>query len=117
MKQDLLKLAGGAAFDRQALSQVVSKNYGSAGYSLRRITRDQTQKLIAQLNQQRQADVGVTHYVWRTSEDERVRPSHRRNNGREFAGRSPPPATGHPGNDIQCRCTADPILVRPRVRR
>ena len=102
MKRDLLKLAGGAAFDRQALAQIVSKNYGSAGYNLRRITRDQTQKLIAQLNQQRQADVGVTHYIWRTSEDERVRPSHRRNNGNEFAWAQPPVQTGHPGNDIQC---------------
>lgn len=117
MKRDLRRLASSAAFDQSELRKMVARNYGSAGYNLRRITRDQTSKLVGQLNEVRQRDVGITHYVWRTSEDERVRPAHRRNNGREFAWTTPPFATGHPGAAIQCRCNADPVLVRPRVRR
>ena len=116
MKRDLGRLATTKAFDQQAVRAIVGGAYGSAGYNLRRITRDQTSKLIGQLNEERQTNIGITHYVWRTSEDERVRPTHRRNNGVQFAWNSPPIRTGHPGNDIQCRCTADPVLVPTRRR-
>ena len=36
-------------FDRQALSRVLSAEFQSAGYNLRRLTRDQTGKAIGQL--------------------------------------------------------------------
>ncbi len=49
----------------------------------------------------------TTHYIWRTSGDEKVRPSHAANNGKIFAWKNPP-ATGHPGQDYNCRCWADP---------
>ena len=76
-------------------------------YRPRLIARDQMNKLTGALNQIRQEDVGIREYTWRTSHDERVRPSHRANNGRVFSW-SKPPATGHPGEDIQCRCVAEP---------
>ena len=97
-------------FNQQRLSQLLAQEYKSSGYNLRRLTRDQTQKLNADLNQLRQQQVGVTHYIWRTSEDERVRPTHEDNNGKEFAWASPPLATGHPGNDVQCRCSSEPQI-------
>jgi Phage Mu protein F like protein len=43
-------------------------------------------------------------YIWRTSEDEKVRPSHAANNGKIFSRSSPPP-TGNPEDDFNCRCT------------
>lgn len=46
-------------------------------------------------------------YVWRTREDEKVRPSHAANDGVIFAWDTPPP-TGHPGEDFGCRCIAEP---------
>lgn len=49
----------------------------------------------------------TTHYIWRTQGDENVRSSHAANNGQVFA-RDDPPATGHPGEDYGCRCTAEP---------
>lgn len=52
-------------------------------------------------------DRATTHYIWRTRDDERVRPSHAANNGKIFAWDNPPP-TGHPGEDYGCRCTAEP---------
>lgn len=48
-------------------------------------------------------------YVWRTRRDERVRASHRANDGRIFDW-DDPPATGHPGEDYGCRCRAVPYV-------
>jgi len=75
------------------------------------IARDQVSKLNGNLNQVRQQDIGITGYTWRTSEDERVRESHADNDGKHFEW-SNPPSTGHPGYDVNCRCTADPDMSR-----
>ncbi len=85
------------------------------------IARDQTGKLNGQLTQRRQTQASVTHYFWQDSRDERVRgnpgglypkaiPSHWDRNGRRFAW-DEPPAGGHPGQDYNCRCTAQPDLT------
>lgn len=47
-------------------------------------------------------------YIWRTQEDNRVRPSHAANNGKVFSYNKIPP-TGHPGEDYYCRCYAEEI--------
>jgi len=73
----------------------------------RLIARDQVGKLNGQLTKLRQEELGLTRYVWRTVGDERVRASHRANDGEVFSW-DKPPATGHPGEDIQCRCYAEP---------
>lgn len=74
------------------------------------IARDQTAKLNGQLNELRQTELGVPKYIWRTSLDERVRETHRRKEGKVFSWDDPPPDTGHPGEDYNCRCTAEPYL-------
>ena len=74
------------------------------------IARDQSSKLNSALNQQRQQNLGVEEYIWRTAGDERVRDSHRSKNGKIYRWDSPPQDTGHPGQDIQCRCVAQPII-------
>ncbi len=76
----------------------------------RLIARDQVAKLNAAVTETRQTRMGVTNYFWRTSRDERVRPTHKANEGKRFAWDDPPSKTGHPGSDIQCRCTAEPDL-------
>ncbi|MCP4051065.1 MAG: hypothetical protein GY730_10215 [bacterium] len=84
------------------------------------IARDQVGKLNSQLTQLRQQSVGVKKYIWRTVGDERVRgnpggqfphatPSHFSREGKKFNW-SEPPSDGHPGQPIQCRCYAEPIL-------
>ncbi len=73
------------------------------------IARDQVNKLNGQLTQARQENLGITHYVWRTSGDERVRDRHVELNGQRFAWDSPPP-DGHPGSPVQCRCVAEAVL-------
>lgn len=74
------------------------------------IARDQSSKLNSALNQQRQQNLGIEEYIWRTSGDERVRDDHRKNNGKTFRWDKPPKNTGHPGQDIQCRCVAQAII-------
>jgi SPP1 gp7 family putative phage head morphogenesis protein len=73
------------------------------------IARDQTNKFIGKLTELRQSSLGVTEYVWSTSRDERVRPAHRARDGKVFKW-SDPPSDGHPGEPIQCRCRAIPVL-------
>lgn len=54
----------------------------------------------------------ATHYIWRTQEDGKVRPSHAANNRKVFSWKMSP-ETGHPGADYNCRCWAQPY--RPEV--
>jgi len=77
------------------------------------IARDQTAKLNAEMQGIRQVSVGIKKYEWSTSEDERVRPSHASKNNRKYKW-SDPPATGHPGEDYQCRCVAIPVVEPPK---
>ena len=113
LERDIIKLQQKGPFDQKALSDTLSKNYNSAGYNLRRLTRDQTSKAVGNLNHIRQTDAGLTEYIWRTSMDERVRSSHRVLRGRRFKWSSPPPE-GHPGHPIQCRCYAEGVM--PPIR-
>lgn len=73
------------------------------------IARDQTLKLNGAIAKANQEASGITRYMWSTSKDERVRPTHRALEGQVFAWASPPPV-GHPGQDFQCRCVAMPVL-------
>jgi SPP1 gp7 family putative phage head morphogenesis protein len=79
------------------------------------IARDQTAKLNAAMNRERNQALGIEEYVWRTSKDERVRESHAKRDGKRFRWDDPPaggPAEGgHPGEAINCRCTAEPVIV------
>lgn len=71
------------------------------------IARDQTSKFLGDLNRRRQSDLGIDHFIWRTSGDNRVRDSHEALNGKRFTWTEG--ANGlFPGDDIQCRCTAEP---------
>ena len=57
----------------------------------------------------------ATHYIWRTQDDEKVRASHAVNDDKVFAWKNPPP-TGHPGEDYNCRCWAEPVNATEYVR-
>ena len=99
-----------APFDQQRVMGLLAEEYRSSGYNLRRLTRDQTSKAIGQLTQMRHNQLGIERYQWQTAGDERVRPSHVSNDGLYFWW-SKPPATGHPGSAIQCRCVPVPVVT------
>ena len=100
------------AFNQERLASVLRSEYGSTGYNVTRITRDQTTKTIGNLTEIRQRQVGIRGYRWSTSKDERVRPTHVANSGRFFAWDQPPAETGPPGYDVLCRCVAIPAVTR-----
>jgi len=82
------------------------------------IARDQVLKLNGSLTRNRQSDLGLYSYIWRTSLDERVRPDHARLEGEVFDWKGPGPITdsrtgarNHPGMDFNCRCTAEPNIA------
>lgn len=99
---------------------------GPLGLGRRRarfVARNELGNLTSELSQRRQNDLGVTHYIWRTSGDERVRGrggkyphaevSHRAREGQRFAWADKPDEgrnDGHPGTPYNCRCTAEPDL-------
>ena len=104
------ELYGTRPFDRQALADLFAREWGYRDYPLRRIARDQVNKSIGDLNRIRQGQIGVTHYEWSTAGDNRVRETHRNNDGATFSWNDPPLSTGHPGHDYQCRCVALAVL-------
>ena len=67
------------------------------------------QQLI-QLIQQKMGN-NSTYYRWHTQGDDKVRDSHVANDGKIFLWKEPP-ATGHPGEDYNCRCWAEPLDVK-----
>lgn len=73
------------------------------------IARDQASKFNGAIDQAQQEALGITHYIWSTSGDERVRDSHAENEGQIFSWENPPP-TGHPTHDVNCRCIALPYF-------
>lgn len=103
------------------------------------IARDQATKFHGRLTQERQQRLGIQMYRWINSGDERVRgnpsgkypkavPSHwvmqgklcrwddpavySRDGGKTWAERTVQMPKEHPGQPIQCRCWAEPVLPR-----
>jgi len=104
------------------------------------IARDQTKKLSSALNRHRQESIGVEMYIWRTVKDERVvgKPGGRYPKGNKAHGnhwmmdgkycrwddptvystdkgktwkkRKSDMPKNNPGDDILCRCHAEPVI-------
>lgn len=117
VKDNLLDRVSGEVFDafRQGIrSETLADNIRDAmkisDSRAAFIARDQIGKLNGQLDRLRQTEVGVEKYIWRTELDERVRDTHARNEGKKFSWDDPPDETGHPGEDYNCRCWAEPVL-------
>lgn len=91
------------------LRDLIRREYGVTNSRAELIARDQIGKLNGELTEERQTGIGVKRYKWRGSLDERERDEHVAREGMEFSWDKPPP-DGHPGEPIQCRCSAEPIL-------
>lgn len=114
-------LSGGGRIDR--LAKVVETEFGVAQRKARIIAEAETSQLVSDFRRERYTTLGSSEYLWSTSGDEKVRPTHGESNnhrvldGRRFAWSSPPvvdSATGrrrHPGEDYgPCRCVARPVF-------
>lgn len=102
------------------IAEILTREFGIGRRRAALIARDQAASFNGDLNRIRQTALGVTEYVWSTSLDERVRgnpegrypnarPSHWDREGKTFKWSSPP-SDGHPGQPINCRCTARAVI-------
>ncbi len=73
------------------------------------IARDQVGKLNGQLDAQRAQSIGASRFTWRTVGDERVRDEHADRDG-EVYDYDDSPDGELPGEPINCRCSAEPVL-------
>jgi SPP1 gp7 family putative phage head morphogenesis protein len=87
----------------------IEERYGVAVSNAQRIANDQVGKFFGELNQTRQTQLGIDSYIWRGMLDNRERPEHELREGNSYDW-SDPPDGGHPGEDINCRCWAEPDL-------
>lgn len=65
------------------------------------------------INQLRQEDLGIEQYIWRSQDDAKVRESHAGYDDQVFRW-DDPPVGGHPGEEHNCRCYAEPIASAPQ---
>lgn len=75
------------------------------------IARDQVGKLYGQVNSARQRELGIEKFIWRTVRDERVRDEHVALEGETFSYPNGHPTEGLPGEPVNCRCYAEPVLA------
>lgn len=93
----------------QQIAAEIAKIGQSTEQRAKLIATDQVAKINSRFSQIRQQNLGITHYTWSTSRDERVRHEHRLRDGQLFAWDNPP-SDGHPGMAIRCRCVALPYM-------
>lgn len=97
------------------LAKQLENDYDISERDAERIARDQIGKLNAELNEERVKALGITEYIWRTANDNRVRDEHAELEGERFSYDDPPNAgtdgePANPGEAIQCRCYAEPAF-------
>lgn len=107
--ETLVKKAAQKGKRWESLADTIQERYGVSESRARLIARDQVSKYNGDLERVRQQRVGIKTYIWRTSKDERVRDTHKALEGKSFSW-DKPPDVGHPGEDYQCRCTAEPDI-------
>lgn len=90
------------------LAKELQERFNMTERRARLIARDQIGKINSQVRVARNREFGLTRYVWTSSRDKRVRKRCRELDGKAFEYDSPP-AGGHPGMAICCRCLDEPV--------
>ena len=117
----------------QRLEKSIPQAGSTSRFNAERIARDQIGKVQGQVIHERHDNLGLQNFIWSTSEDERVRGQgehdqfdHAALHGRKFSWKEGAPPfgepvddgptltgeltmSGFPGEDIQCRCTAQVV--------
>lgn len=99
----------------ETVGDEISERFGVTRKRGAFIARDQIESLNGDLTRNRQINLGIPGYIWRTALDERVRPTHADLEGEPFPWDDPPVTNSrgdrnHPGGDFNCRCVAEPDL-------
>lgn len=93
----------------EALADTLGQEVGISQRRATLIARDQAGKFYGALNETRMKGIGIDRYTWRTMRDNRVRDEHEERDGKVYEWASPPEG-GHPGEEVLCRCYADPDI-------
>jgi SPP1 gp7 family putative phage head morphogenesis protein len=95
----------------KSLAKDIEDRIGVSKSRAELIARDQVLTLHAKITRHRHKAAGIKSYIWTTSQDERVRPEHAELEGEEFSwDEGGDEEEGHPGEAVNCRCVAFPVL-------
>lgn len=106
------RLTTSAVLEGKSTNDLRKDIQAALGVSSRRaklIAVNEVGTLVSELSKVRQEQAGVTSYEWSSARDERVRDLHAKYDGQTYRW-DKPPADGHPGTAIRCRCVALAIL-------
>lgn len=127
--EQMLFREGRRGLSPQQLKKKIKEIFDTTASKAALIARDQVNKFNSSLTELRQTKAGITEYEWLTSQDGRVRSfsnsggfsDHARLNGTTHSWNKPPITVfkgkrsgerNHPGQDIQCRCQAIPVIKK-----
>ena len=93
--------------DRTEIASLIEVDIAATeAWLLRRFENEQ--------NEARQRTAGVTHYIWRSADDSKVRSSHAERDDRVFPWDHGFP-DGVPGQAHNCRCYAEPAIINGQI--
>lgn len=92
------------------VTKVLSQRLGVSRRRANLIARNEIGTLNAEITRARMTDLGIKRFRWVDSGDDVVRPLHQEINGQVFDYPNGHPTEGLPGEPINCRCTAEPVL-------
>lgn len=92
----------------ETIARRLEDEHGIAQRRAALIARDQVGKYNGDCNRLQQRAAGFNHYEWIGVMDNRERPTHVALQHSIWSWDNPPPI-GHPGEPIQCRCSAVPV--------
>ncbi len=94
----------------EELNAAIERAFAAGDVRARMLATLQVRRLYAQLNEERQREMGVVQFVWRTMRDSKVRPWHRAREGEAYEWAHPPDGEV-PGEPPNCRCYGEPVFA------
>lgn len=91
---------------RVDVAKLINEGIGIQRDRALRIASDQSTKLSASLDRERQEEIGITQFIWQHSGKVHFRPEHKERDGQVFSWDDPDIADDLPGMAINCGCKA-----------
>jgi SPP1 gp7 family putative phage head morphogenesis protein len=100
-----------------ALADELTRRLGLEKEAAKRLAVGQVIRINSDVTRERHEALGITEYIWRSTDDEHTRAWHRKlNKSRQryadppLGGGGGPKDYGHPGSADVCRCQAIPVI-------
>ncbi len=99
-----------AALSEQASVILATSDPSVANADISTLAEWLVRRFLTEINERRQRQLGVTHYIWRSVDDPKVRTAHAERDDRLFSW-DDRFSDGHPGHGYNCRCSAEPAIL------